>query len=893
MAKIDYPKAIKSLEFSYDILPKKSDSLSKSDLKTLGEACNLYLKFYESFVKGSVDPRIEDAYSFQKFVIGTEIENLIKKFKEAEEAEKEVKREKPKEQEASIPPELEALVAEYRQNQALLESEEIRANSSKSVAIQVKMALAHSKIKNLALANRESRLTKGEKIQVYDDVLVSLGSPKSESKTAALAASYKAVQEVAFTHENFSTLPPEVQNQIITEAVELNTVCVTNIDVAVQSAALLIDTQSLSPEIKKQVSSISSNFIHSVYDAVNTQNQQAAEYQSQISKNEDVIQQLEEETKPITADDQEIKLLQIKSLSILSQQLSKKVDSLPHQFDVFVTNHSTEFQKFESDSIARLSQDPDLIDRIEQANRTIAIIHNSLEKKGVNPHLYTPIDDSKLLEDAIRHDIPGSLLQFSGYEAFYAAALISDPKTQSPELSPQAILLYGKHLTPKLLTRIRHFVKDNPNSELGKLIKTRPEIFDSVGSEIRKIAQSPLGKEISKKTTGVIKALKPISELLNKASDKIGRFNKVFSYISHPYQALRSWAGNKAGKRFIQIIRDKVSQKILSKIPNVLLEGGIAGAKTFVKEAIVKLAIKGATWVAAKVGISIAAESLNAIAPGLGIIVDIAIQAVLWIAEKTVVAAKKAFDDISTSIYGEKIKTRDLVAIPAAGIATVVGGIIAFFGALGTATVAAASSAVAIAVAGVLVGIFFYITSIVMAPLISTIVQLESTPRTNYAPFGCAAWPTAGQYTVVQGPLGTFSHFENKLQAIDVAGPNIAHTDFLAAAPGEVIFSAPLGSYGNTVIVSATTDVGTIKMLYAHMNSVEVSVGQSVEAGDPIGSVGGTGGWTPHIHFEYSDGAEYNSCPAGDIPVPEGCSNGDGVTCKYNNQLIITNQTTP
>lgn len=942
MATIDYPKVIQSLELSYALLPKRPDTLSKSDLKTLGEACTLYLKYYESFVGTSIDPRIDDVYSFHKYVINSEIERLVNKFKEAEEAEKEAKREKPKEQVSSIPPELEALVAEYRQNQALLESEEIKGNSQKSVAVQVKMALAHSKIRALALANRQHRLAKGENIQAYDDVLVSLGSPKSESKTAALAASYKAVQEVASTHDNFKELPEEIQEKIVAEAVELNLACVTNIDVAVQSAALLIDTKSLSPEIKKQVSSISSNFVHSVYDVSNAQTQQAVEYQTQIAKNEVVIQQLAEEAKSLISEELEIKLLKIKSLSSLNQQLTKKIDNQSLQYELFLNNNTPEFDKFSDDSKKRLSQDPDLIDKIEQANKDISDIHAALEKKGIVPHIYTPMDDVKLLEDAIRHDMPGKLRQFSGYEASYAAALISDPKTQSTELSPQAILLYSQDLTPELFAKIRHFSetnKEDPNSELGKLLKTRPEIFDSAESQIKKIAnsplaqeisqkitagkkvsasisnyfqklsekptgvgkatksilsslekivQSPLGKRVSKIVTGINESFKSISGFVNKISDKINSFSKVFgkvySVVQNPLGALKSWAGRKAGKKFIQIIKNKLPQKILSKIPSVLLKGGIAGAKTFVKDAVVRLAIKGITWVAAKVGISIAAESLNAIAPGLGVLVDIAIQVIIVVAEKTIGAAKKAFDEISTSIYGEKIKARDVIAVPIAGIATataaVVGGVIAFFGALGTATAAAASSAVAIAVTGVLVGGFFYITSIVMAPLISTLVQLEST--TKLPEQNCGNTPLLNDKKLCKTFNGKDYCFPvNDLSTINYA---TAHHDYYAVdifRNGDIVVPAddiplPILAYtGGTVTwISETDGLGGYSFIisgtdglfyyYAHNMCNLVSLGQPVSAGDVIAGMDSSGGaitTIEHVHFQISDQSDMRTIP--------------------------------
>lgn len=889
MAKIDYPKAIKSLEFSYAILPKKTDDLSKNDLKTLGEACSLYLKYYESFVGGPVDPRIEDAYSFHKFIIDTEIENLVNKFKEAEEAEKESKQEKPREQEASIPPELESLVAEYRQNQALLESEEYKNNPQKSVALQVKIAIAHSKIRALALANRERRMAKGEKFQDLDNVLVALGSPKSESVTAALSASYAAVHEVAALDENYTNLSPEIKQKIVDQAVELHMVSITNIDVAIQSAALLIDTSELSETERSKLSALSSHFVHSVYDEVNSETKQAASFENRIMENEVVILKLTSESKKLKGEAlQEIRL-QINTLSENNHQLATELNNLPQKFDTFIKNEvqTSDYQKFEHDNQTRfekaLEKDLSLIDlpdRIKLANKKISDLHNNLEKNGVNPHIYTPMDDAKLLEDAIRHDMPGVLLPHSGYEAEYAAALVNHPKTQDPNLSPLTILLFGKELTPVVFTKVLQFAsaKENSGTALGKLFQTRKDIFETTGTQIRKISQSPLGKEILKTTGGLGKVFKSTSKFFGKISDVLGKAGAVFRVVSNPWGAFKSWLGRKIGK----IVVNKIINSAAGKIA---IQAGKKLAGELLKKGIGKAIVSIATKLGIKAAVALGLSSTVVGAPVALILV------VIDVAVGVLKLGSKAVQRVATSIYGEKINARDIVAVPIAGIATatatVVGGVIAFFGALGTATVAAAGSAVAITVTGIIIGIFFYITSIVMAPLISTLVQLESTPLTSYIPFGCAAWPTAGKYILNQGPLGVSTHFTNKLQAVDILANE--NSGFLAAAPGQVIFSAPLGSYGNAVIVSATAGVGTIQMLYAHMNSVEVSVGQHVEAGDTIGSVGGTGGWTPHIHFEYRGGVEYNSCPAGDIPVPEGCFNN----CIYNNQIIVTNTTTP
>jgi len=104
-------------------------------------------------------------------------------------------------------------------------------------------------------------------------------------------------------------------------------------------------------------------------------------------------------------------------------------------------------------------------------------------------------------------------------------------------------------------------------------------------------------------------------------------------------------------------------------------------------------------------------------------------------------------------------------------------------------------------------------------------------------------------------------------------GPNIIHTgvdlpaprgtDVLAAAPGTVVWAGVglySGSsdslndpYGNAVAIRH--DFGyhdqQLYTVYAHMDEIEVSVGQWVNTGEVVGKVGSTGATTgPHLHFE-------------------------------------------
>jgi len=865
MAKKDYSPDIHSLEISLPYYSINQQQLSTGDLKILSKAYIIYAGYCESLLGYDVDQRINDVYSFQKHVKVSEISSLISKLTELNKSEE---KEKPTEQTASIPPELESLVVEYEQNKALLDSEEIKSNSQKSVAEQVKIAVAYKNRNDLILANKQRRQENGEKFRNPDEALVSLGSPKSISKSAALSSSYKAVQEVAFNNESFNKLTPATQNLIIDEAVNLNLRCVTNIDVAIQSAALLINDSNIPTEDQQELKNVSSNYIHSVYDAINTQTQQAATYQSQIDENEIALLQLEREAKKLSVKELEVKIIQIKSLTENNKRLEDKINNLPGQFEVFNKNQITDFQKFERESLLRISKDPDIKDWEDLANSNVGSIQGNLKNNGVTPKFVSSLDDAHLLEQALRNNIPGSLNSHAGYNAEYAAALINNPKTQDENLSPQAILLTGMGLTPNLLAHAREFAIKNPNSSLGKLYKTRKDIFDSVGAQIRKISNSQLGKDITSANKGIGKIFNSSSKFFGKLSDKIpGGFGGALRIIQDPLGSLRSFVGKKAGQFFLRQISQRVSSEALKKTAEYLIGGGI---KKAVSGLTSKVVAKAATWVALKLGFSAALESLNAVIPGAGLLLDLAVQVVLWIGEKTLGMIKKTIDNISESLYGEKIKARDLLAIPAAGAAATIGGISAVVVTLSAATYVAAKSALSSIVLGTFIGIFFYITSIVMAPLISTLVQLETQPST----MNCNGATLTNDKKHCKTSGGKEYCFPvNDLSSVNYSDDN---HDYPAAdifrngdVPGQQDdIPLPILAFvsGTVSWISENDGLGGYSFIingddglfyyYAHNMCNLVTLGQTVNAGDVIAGMDSTGNAidTPeHVHFQISD----------------------------------------
>ncbi len=86
---------------------------------------------------------------------------------------------------------------------------------------------------------------------------------------------------------------------------------------------------------------------------------------------------------------------------------------------------------------------------------------------------------------------------------------------------------------------------------------------------------------------------------------------------------------------------------------------------------------------------------------------------------------------------------------------------------------------------------------------------------------------------------------------LDFAAPS--GTPLVAVANGTITSTAYDGSYGNKTVL--TLEDGT-EIWYCHQTSFAVSPGQTVRAGEVIGSVGSTGNSTgPHLHLEVRPGA--------------------------------------
>ncbi|NLZ56941.1 MAG: M23 family metallopeptidase [Corynebacterium sp.] len=110
--------------------------------------------------------------------------------------------------------------------------------------------------------------------------------------------------------------------------------------------------------------------------------------------------------------------------------------------------------------------------------------------------------------------------------------------------------------------------------------------------------------------------------------------------------------------------------------------------------------------------------------------------------------------------------------------------------------------------------------------------------------------PAEGAFTSGFGPRWGTVH-----QGIDIA--NAVGTPILSVMDGVVIDSGPASGYGNWIRIQHTD--GSVSV-YGHMETLDVSVGQTVRAGEKIAGMGNRGFSTgSHLHFEIH--------PAGSGPV--------------------------
>ena len=484
----------------------------------------------------------------------------------------------------------------------------------------------------------------------------------------------------------------------------------------------------------------------------------------------------------------------------------------------------------------------DLCDTLSTEIKKLKVIADNPKAQKISHGLITQVTDQQLdqLTHAINQTDP-TILQIPTQKGQQAAAIIKQNPTSSV-LSPQVIKLYSQGLTYQQWAKIYQKAQIPPRQAY------------ELHQQLKSLDNSQLGKEISEPLT---KSARRFQTFTNKVSSKLPqKIGKPFNKIFHPVQSIKSWFGKQIGKRLgVKIYKafaKKVTNKTARLVAKTLLREGIkAGAKTLIKLGL-------------KAGLT---------ATGIGAIVVAGLEIGSFILKKII----GGIQNIAQSIWGEKIKTRDLLALPALAVA----GIGSVFAALGTATVAAAGSAGATVAISAIAGVFIYITAFTVAPLISTIAQLESEPFYNYSftgtpsspsvptgpiPPGCpSGWPTSGY--IIQGAKAPSSHYSVEAVDFDVGmGTPIVSTHAGKAIAGYNTV------YGNYVDVFGICQGITFVTRYGHMPYIPFQGERIVAAGEQIGVVNNTGAsGGDHLHYEIRGGVLGDINQFLPIPVPRGC----------------------
>lgn len=122
------------------------------------------------------------------------------------------------------------------------------------------------------------------------------------------------------------------------------------------------------------------------------------------------------------------------------------------------------------------------------------------------------------------------------------------------------------------------------------------------------------------------------------------------------------------------------------------------------------------------------------------------------------------------------------------------------------------------------------------------------------------------------------TNLKHNLPAVDIVGNPNKLDDLIAHSKGKVVWlqtgqknnpgASGNASYGNCVKIQHPNGYFT---LYAHLNRVNVYLGQEVNEGQVIGSIGNTGNsYGAHLHWEVRNtkNARINPVPYLDAPLP-------------------------
>ncbi len=514
------------------------DKFSKTDKETAGWASGYFHKAFEDILTNEVQDLIDKLENPTQ--ADKELENLLKQLNQKSHEVIE---------DAGIPPDLEALVAEYEK---FREEQHKNDGSAHSVAKAVERAreamLLRKKIE--AIRNARARISgQGDKFlqaeeEKYTKALQGLADHKNEllpqAKQTITVAVGSYIDTYIANNPNLSADDTAKLRGLTSVIVENTTylsltdaVDVANrydmivaIEVAMHTTGAGFPTQSgkLYQQFT-QVDNRSTALDRNIYNLELQESNLQYALRNAKSKNEQLAILTQ-----ISQIQSQINLSQSEKTTLLDH-FYQSVDNQKNEIEA---SHKKTTEQVIEQGIVEGQNNPDqkpnreFQDQMTAARKSIVTIQDKLIEAGVQGH-FPAIQDplitkSAALEAAIRHDVPGiGLRPHASFEGSQAAVLIGSPKTQDPTLSSESVLLYSKGLNLNSVNEIIAYAQANPMSELGKLYNKNPEIFGLLKNQIGKIERTASPQAILERVLREAKE-SPESKIGKLLNDKV--FNK-------------------------------------------------------------------------------------------------------------------------------------------------------------------------------------------------------------------------------------------------------------------------------------------------------------------------------------------------------------------------------
>jgi len=829
---------------------KKIDQLSTAQISFLSRALKSYFKYQEVVNgQGNLNPNIEDLPSFLEHGSTVDLNNIInfleKESNQTSEPEK-VSKQKAESDQNNIPAELESMVALYKQHQTdLLDSEREHTVSDT--------------VKNL----RKSWLEREKHRLIYENANKQRQEQIDKEKERFFRQSVDSKRTYQETTANIRQV---AEGLLVSQGITLST---SDKEEAIQRIVYAAQTKAID---------LSSN--SDLYKTAQIIKRDFTNQQTEIDKVDDIVQNQIKNSTIDEADGNSFKN---------DTELTNAEQDTAARYSQGLKVFTSDFDKYKSNNdldayIGKASDD---------TNKIISGLNKAIPNPRTLEYNFTDLDNNKealekaIYEDSLainkRNQLVGNTERIqlrpntAGNETRVSGAL----SQTGGNLSPTIVDLYSRGITPQKLNQLISI----PGSKTQEILSKNKLVQKQVQKQLQMIHDSELGKGISKG----LEKIKPLSDAYYRLSSTT---QKILDPIGTTKDYLNKKIGQYAGRQIVKNTSNAAAQKF----GKFILENGLKeGAKKFADAAAKKLLIEGAKAVgvqtvkvagmaAADSTIAAAAVALGIPTAGLSLIIAAALIVVQIGYEITIGIIKKGWQEIKDALGITKEDDKENRRALLVGLAALAASAIVikrsgrYFGIATKAALISAAGIIWLSLATIAV---FLTLTFMVAPLLSTLVQFDSEEKVNYTPNGVpeepsngeCGWPIAGSYMVTQGPEGTATHGTNKLQAIDIWGPDIEGKPVISSTAGKVIYAGVSGNYGNAVYIETTNSAGTFQVVYAHLSSISVSSSDTdIKKGQIIGFVGKTGGWsTAHIHFEYK-GIDYNQCPAGGVKVRVGCA---------------------